>query len=81
LDFHSFLSILVGKVKEEYDGEEKLVEAFKVLDKANNGYLLASELRHILTTLGETLTDEEAEELIADADLDKNGQIPYLNFQ
>jgi Ca2+-binding EF-hand superfamily protein len=33
--------------------------------KDGNGFISAAELRHLLTTLGEKLTDEEAEQLLA----------------
>ena len=33
-----------------------------------------------MTTLGEKLTDEEADEMIREADTDGNGQIKYEEF-
>jgi len=41
------------------DSEEEILEAFKVFDKDGNGFISAAELRHIMTNLGEKLTDEE----------------------
>ena len=35
------------------------------------------ELRHIMTTLGEKLTNEEVEEMIKEADIDGDGTINY----
>ena len=46
------------------DSEEELKEAFKVFDKDGNGFISASELRHVMTNLGEKLTDEEVDEMI-----------------
>jgi len=40
------------------DSEEELKEAFRVFDKDGNGFISAAELRHIMTNLGEKLTDE-----------------------
>ena len=37
----------------------------------------AAYLRHIMTTYGEKLTDEEAEEMIREADDDADGLISY----
>ena len=41
------------------DTEEELIEAFKVFDRDGNGFISAAELRHVMTNLGEKLTDEE----------------------
>ncbi|CAI9118355.1 OLC1v1019915C1 [Oldenlandia corymbosa var. corymbosa] len=60
--------------------EEELKEAFKVFDKDQNGYISASELRHVMINLGEKLTDEEVEQMIREADLDGDGQVNYDEF-
>merc|ERR1711918_325966 len=56
-----FLSLMARKMKDT-DTEEELIEAFKVFDKDGNGFISAAELRHVMTNLGEKLTDEEDEE-------------------
>lgn len=42
-----------------------------------NGYISAAELRHVMTNLGEKLTDEEVDEMIREADIDGDGQVNY----
>uniref|UniRef100_A0A8C2FGD9 EF-hand domain-containing protein n=1 Tax=Cyprinus carpio TaxID=7962 RepID=A0A8C2FGD9_CYPCA len=59
------------------DSEEEIREAFRVFDKDGNGYISAAELRHVMTNLGEKLTDEEVDEMIREADIDGDGQVNY----
>jgi calmodulin len=63
IDFPEFLNLMARKMKDT-DSEEELKEAFKVFDKDGNGFISAAELRHVMTNLGEKLTDEEVDEMI-----------------
>jgi len=69
IDFPEFLSLMSRKMKDT-DTEEELIEAFKVFDRDGNGFISAAELRHVMTNLGEKLTDEEVDEMIREADVD-----------
>jgi len=62
------------------DSEAEIKEAFKQFDKTNSGTVTTAELRHIMTNLGEKLTDEEAEELLKEADPNKKGTVNYSDF-
>ncbi|KAK4784016.1 hypothetical protein SAY86_018384 [Trapa natans] len=79
IDFPEFLSLMARKMKDT-DSEEELKEAFRVFDKDQNGFISAAELRHVMTNLGEKLTDEEVDEMIREADVDGDGQINYDEF-
>ena len=57
------------------DSEEEIREAFKVFDRDNNGFISAAELRHVMTSIGEKLTDDEVDEMIREADQDGDGRI------
>lgn len=38
------------------------------------------QLRHVMTNLGEKLTDEEVDEMIREAGIDPEGQVNYDEF-
>ena len=79
IEFKEFLELFARKMKDP-DTEEDLIEAFKIFDKDGNGVISAAELRHVMTTLGERLTEEEADEMIREADTDGDGFINYHEF-
>ncbi|KAG2288717.1 hypothetical protein Bca52824_048321 [Brassica carinata] len=79
IDFPEFLNLMARKMKDT-DSEEELKEAFRVFDKDQNGFISAAELRHVMTNLGEKLTDEEVDEMVREADVDGDGQINYDEF-
>ena len=78
-DFPEFLTMMSRKMKDT-DTEEDIREAFKVFDRDGNQLISAAELRQVMTTLGEKLTDEEVDEMIREADIDGDGQINYEEF-
>jgi hypothetical protein len=69
--------MMVKKAKDPCDSEAELKDAFKVFDKDDNGFISAAELRHVMTNLGEKLTDDEVDEMIREADTDGDGQVDY----
>ena len=79
IDFPEFLSLMASKMHDT-DTEDELIEAFKVFDRDGNGFISAAELRHVMTNLGEKLSDEEVDEMIREADVDGDGQIMYEEF-
>ncbi|KAL7412519.1 hypothetical protein BDY24DRAFT_341722, partial [Mrakia frigida] len=79
IDFAEFLTMMSRKMR-DVDSEEEIKEAFKVFDKDGNGFISAAELRHVMTNLGEKLTQSEVDEMIREADVDGDGQINYAEF-
>ncbi|KAG9284087.1 hypothetical protein G9A89_022861 [Geosiphon pyriformis] len=59
---------------------EDLAEGFQIFDKDRTGYMTASELRYVLTSLGEKLKDEEVDQLFKSIQVDNKGNIKYEDF-
>lgn len=69
------------RVPKEEGTQSLTEEAFQVFDKENNGHISVAELRHIMTNMGEKLTDEEVDEMIEFAEPDNNGEINYMGIK
>ncbi|MCJ1321932.1 hypothetical protein MMC15_007277 [Xylographa vitiligo] len=85
IDFPEFLTMMARKMKDtdsedEIRVDQNIKEAFKVFDRDNNGFISAAELRHVMTSIGEKLTDDEVDEMIREADQDGDGRIDYNEF-
>ena len=78
---------MMARKMKDTDTEEEIREAFRyfftfitqysnssIFDKDGNGFISPAELRHVMTNLGERLTDEEIDEMIREADIDGDGQ-------
>lgn len=79
IDFSEFV-MMMSKKASHVNSESELIEAFKVFDKDGNGFITSQELRHVMTNLGEKITQEEADGMIKEADLDGDGRIDYEEF-
>jgi len=79
IDFEEFIQMMAKKMQDT-DSEQELREAFRVFDRDGNGFISAGELRHVMTNLGEKLTDDEVDEMIREADLDGDGLVNYEEF-
>ena len=80
LSFEDFVPIFqqVAKNREKHTVEE-FVEGLSHFDKEGNGMINVAELRHLLTTLGERLSDEEVDQLLAGHN-DSHGNVNIADF-
>lgn len=65
----------------EGDAHEEMLESFNVFDKDKNGYISAGELKLVMASLGEKLSDDEVNEMIKEADIDGDGEINFEEFK
>ena len=78
-DFPLFLDLMAKHMKAE-PFDRQLRDAFKVLNKDSMGYVSVSELRHILTIIGEKLEPSKFDEWIWEVEVGLDGRIRYKVF-
>lgn len=59
---------------------EDLREMFRMYDKDGRGFISVQEMRHLLTTVGEKLTDDEADDLMKMTGCVQKGTVDYNRF-
>ena len=79
VDFNLF-SQLAHKSHKQSDIEDDVINAFRVFDKNETGLITLNELKHIMTTTGDKLTEQEVNLMIREADVDSNNNINYEEF-
>jgi calmodulin len=75
-----FLAVVARRFRPVEDSASEIKEAFKVFDRDGTGLIPVGALRHVLTSLGERLTDEELNDMIREAHVDGDGQVKYEEF-
>ena len=48
-----------------------------MFDRDGTGAISAAELRHVMTNIGEKLSDQEVNEMLQEIDVDQNGLVNY----
>ena len=77
--YDDFFALYYQKTHET-NTEADIAAAFKVFDGDGSGSISKEEMKHIFTTLGERMTDEEVEEMIKMADKNGDGDIDFGEF-
>lgn len=80
ISFEVFLPIYhaISKARSG-DTADDFIEGLRHFDKDASGFISTAELRHLLTTLGEKLTDDEVEQLLTNQE-DSQGNVNYEEF-
>ncbi|XP_025082010.1 myosin-2 essential light chain-like [Pomacea canaliculata] len=77
ISFETFFPILQTITKSRsIPPLQDFIEGFRVFDKEQNGFIASAELRHVLTCLGEKLSDDEVDQLFQGIE-DQQGNINY----
>jgi len=79
VSFAEFIDMMTRKTSNT-DVEAEMKAAFDVFDSDHCGFISADELKTVMSTIGEKLTDSEFEEIIKEADTNCDGKISYEEF-
>ncbi|CAF0963368.1 unnamed protein product [Adineta ricciae] len=81
IEFEEYLSFMMTFIKKNVTTEENLRDAFNLFDQDRDGFVNVDDLREIMTNLGEKITDEDLDEMIREADIDKDFKVNFREFQ
>ncbi|XP_060566582.1 calmodulin-beta-like isoform X1 [Ruditapes philippinarum] len=79
IDFEEFVKIFSTKLS--IDPEKELHEVFCIFDENGDGFISSDELYSMLHKLGEHITKHEAQKMINEADLNRDGKVDYREFK
>merc|ERR1711927_89291 len=79
IEFTEFLSMMTGKMGEK-DSREDIEKVFKLFDDDSTTKITFKNLARVAEELGETIDDEELQDMINQADRDGDGAINCDEF-
>lgn len=78
-DFKTFLYIVYRHAR-ECDPEQELIDAFKIFDKDGTGKIQTDAVRQILLNIKQPFTEDQINELLGQAQIDKNNCVNINDF-
>merc|ERR1712194_418770 len=79
IDFDEFMMMMTAKMGEK-DLREEIIKAFRLFDDDETGRISFKNLKRVAKELGETMTDEELQEMVDEADRDGDCEINEEEF-
>ncbi|KAH7100031.1 calmodulin [Auriculariales sp. MPI-PUGE-AT-0066] len=79
IEINEFIKLMSRRTSQQ-DVEQEVRDAFAVFDQDSNGYISADEVKTVMASLGEKLSDAEVNLMITQADLDGDGRINIDEF-
>jgi len=79
IDFEEFCKMMTTPTK-DVDFEAEMKSAFRVFDLDGSGTISLEELRRVMKSFGEILTEDELDSMIKEVDKNGDGSIDYEEF-
>lgn len=80
IEFEEFIELMARRMLKD-DGQLELEKAFALFDADGSGEVTLSEVRDLMTSVGQGLSEDEIQELMTMADTDGNGKISLEEFK
>lgn len=78
-EYDEFL-LLMSKKMNDSQMDEEMMEAFKTFDDKGKGYISYNDLKRVLKSYNENLSDEEVKLMFKETDADKDDKINFKDF-
>ena len=79
IDFEEFLDMMTARMSDK-DTREDIDKVFRLFDDDNTGTITLKNLKRVARELGETMTDEELQEMVDRADSNGDGAVTADDF-
>ena len=79
IDLGEWITLMTKRVNDK-DNRVNIQKIFNLYDDERTGYISLANLRRVAQELGENITEEELNELIARADTDRDGLVSEEEF-
>ena len=79
IDFEEFLDMMTARMSDK-DTREDVNKVFRLFDDDTSGSITIRNLRRVARELGETMTDEELQEMVERADSNGDGAVSMDDF-
>ena len=79
IDFEEFLDMMTARMSDK-DTREDISKVFRLFDDDTSGSITLRNLRRVAKELGETMTDEELQEMVDRADSNGDGAVSMDDF-
>eukprot|EP01088_Endostelium_zonatum_P006392 TRINITY_DN18514_c0_g1_i1.p1 TRINITY_DN18514_c0_g1~~TRINITY_DN18514_c0_g1_i1.p1 ORF type:complete len:149 (-),score=41.91 TRINITY_DN18514_c0_g1_i1:23-469(-) len=76
IDLEEFMILMQGMINRPVDYRE----IFKAFDVNGDGYVTAKELKAVMNSIGELISDADVQMMIDQADGDSDGRVSYTEF-
>ncbi|KAK4485155.1 hypothetical protein RD792_007768 [Penstemon davidsonii] len=79
IEFDKFFNIITSKFV-EMEAREELLMAFRIIDQDKNGKVSAADIQRIAKELGINFTEIEIQDMVDEADRDRDGEVSADEF-
>ena len=80
IELDEFITLMSRNSPDTQTEDEVINERIQSVWQGSNGLIATAELKHIMMTIGDKMTEAEADEMIHEVDIDDDGVINYEEF-